>query len=107
MPQQVNELLEKIKVFIKNLNEKGIPTPIFRDMVSNKPSITYTMLIVSFILTVLSSFKFGTDNLGLNFNQCLELLGYVGVGYIGRKWQKGDTTVEGKDSEVNEESKET
>ena len=90
----MEEMAAKIKGFLKQLNEKGIPTPILRDMVSMKPSITYTMLLVSFILTVLSAFKLGAEKLGLNFNQCLELLGYVGIGYIGRKYQKGDVTIE-------------
>lgn len=98
----MDELINKIKAFINALNEKGIPTPILRDMVSGKPSITYTMILVSFILTVLASFKVGADNLGLKFDQCLELLGYVGIGYIGRKFQKGNVTIEGK--EKSEES---
>lgn len=91
----------KIKSFIDMLNNKGIPTPILRDMVSHKPSITYTMLLVVFIMTVLSSFKFGAEQLGLNFDQCLEFLGYVGIGYIGRKFQNGTVTVEAKDQKEN------
>jgi hypothetical protein len=93
----MDQLIARIKSFIDDLNSKGIPTPIMRDMVTGKPSITYTMMMVSFILTVLSSFKLGADNLGLNFNQCLELLGYVGIGYIGRKFQKGNLTIEAED----------
>lgn len=95
----MEELSVKIKNFMKQLNERGIPTPIFRDMVSMKPSITYTMLVVSFILVVISSFKLGSDKLGLNFNQCLELLQFTGLGYIGRKFQKGNVTVEGKETQ--------
>jgi hypothetical protein len=90
----MEDLINKIKGVIKSLNEKGIPTPIMRDMVSGKPSITYTMLVVSFALVTISSFKVGADTLGLNFKNCLELLSYVGIGYIGRKYQKGDTTIQ-------------
>jgi hypothetical protein len=57
------------------------------------------MLLVSFVLTALSSFKLGANTLGLNFDQCLQLLGYVGIGYIGRKYQKGDVTIEGKEGD--------
>lgn len=89
----MEDLIIKIKGVIKSLNEKGIPTPIMRDMVSGKPSITYTMLVVAFALVAASSFKLGAETLGLNFNNCLELLSYVGIGYIGRKYQKGDTTI--------------
>jgi hypothetical protein len=95
----MEQLIAKIKAFIKDLNDRGIPTPIMRDMISGKPSITYTMLLVSFALTVLSSFKLGANTLGLNFDQCLQLLGYVGIGYIGRKYQKGDVTIEGKEGD--------
>lgn len=99
----MEQLIAKIKALIATLNEKGIPTPIMRDMVSGKPSITYTMMLVSFVLTVIASFRLGAEKLGLNFNQCLELLSYVGIGYIGRKFQKGSVTVEGK--EENDTSK--
>jgi hypothetical protein len=99
----MNRLVEKAKGIIHSLNEKGIPTPIMRDMVSGQPSITYTMLLVSFSMCVLSSFKFGQEQLGLQFEQCLQLLSFVGIGYIGRKYQKGDVTVEGKTE--NESSK--
>ena len=92
----MEELINKIKAFIQKLNEKGIPTPILRDMVSSKPSITYTMTLISFILVLLSLFKFGETKLGLHFDQCLQLLGYVGIGYIGRKFQKGNETIEAK-----------
>lgn len=96
----MEELIGKIKGFIQKLNEKGIPTPILRDMASNKPSITYSMFLISFVLVVLASFNFGADNLGLKFDQCLQLLSYVGIGYIGRKFQKGDLTVsKGSDDE--------
>jgi hypothetical protein len=98
----MEKLIEKIKGVISTLNEKGIPTPIMRDMVTNKPSITYTMLLVSFTITVLASFKIGSDNLGLDFEQCLQLLSYVGIGYVGRKYQKGDLTVEAKEEKKDE-----
>ena len=98
----MEKLIAKIKGVINTLNEKGIPTPIFRDMVSHKPSITYTMLMVVFSLTILASFKLGEEHLGLKFDQCLELLSYVGIGYIGRKYQKGDVTVEGKEEKKDE-----
>ena len=90
----MQDLIIKIKEFIKTLNEKGIPTPICRDMVTKEPSITYTMLIVAFTLVVAASFKLGNDILGLDYDKCIQLLGYVGVGYIGRKYQKGSTTTE-------------
>jgi len=97
----MSKLVDKVKGIIHSLNEKGVPTPIMRDMVSGQPSITYTMLLVSFSMCVLSSFKFGQEQLGLQFEQCLQLLSFVGIGYIGRKYQKGDLTVEGKDSNEN------
>ena len=98
----MEKLIEKIKNTIKVMNEKGIPTPIMRDMVTNKPSITYTMLLVSFVITVLSSFKLGAETLGINFDRCLQLLSYVGIGYVGRKFQKGDLVVEAKEEKKDE-----
>jgi len=98
----MEKLIEKIKGVINTLNEKGIPTPIMRDMISGKPSITYTMMLVSFVLTILASFNLGEEQLGLKFDQCLQLLSYVGIGYIGRKFQKGDVTVETQEEKKDE-----
>lgn len=98
-------MITKIKLFISNINERGIPTPIFRDMVTGKPSITYTMFVISFVLVVASSFKVGADNLGLDFDKCLQLLSYIGIGYISRKYQKGDSTIS-VDTEDKTETKE-
>ena len=98
----MEKLIAKIKSVINTLNEKGIPTPIMRDMISGKPSITYTMMLVSFVLTILASFNLGEEQLGLKFDQCLQLLSYVGIGYIGRKFQKGDVTVETQEEKKDE-----
>lgn len=99
----MEQLLEKIKNIVRSLNEKGIPMPIMQDGATKKPSITYTLLVVAGVLTILSEFKLGQEQLGLNFDQCLQLLSYVGIGYIGRKYQKGDVTIEAKTEEKKDE----
>jgi hypothetical protein len=41
-------MLDKIKTFITKLNERGIPLPTLRDPVTKLPSVSLTMLWVSF-----------------------------------------------------------
>lgn len=41
-------MLDKIKQFIDSLNSKGIPLPLLRDPKVNGPSISFTMMFISF-----------------------------------------------------------
>jgi len=43
-------ITEKIKQFIFNLNEKGIPLPLLRDPKTDGPSVTLTLMLISFAL---------------------------------------------------------
>jgi hypothetical protein len=43
-------MINKIKQFIFNLNEKGVPLPFIRDPATDQPSATLTMMIISFAI---------------------------------------------------------
>lgn len=43
-------MINKIKQFIFNLNEKGVPLPFVRDPGTDQPSATLTMMIISFAI---------------------------------------------------------
>lgn len=45
-------VMDKIKQFIFNLNEKGIPLPLIRDPNTDSPSVTMTMMLVAFAVAV-------------------------------------------------------
>ena len=46
--------MEQLKAFYDNLCEKGIRVPLLRDVVKGTPSISFTMLVVSFCLNIFS-----------------------------------------------------
>jgi hypothetical protein len=43
-------VINKIKQFIFNLNEKGVPLPLVRDPNTDSPSVTMTMMIIAFVI---------------------------------------------------------
>lgn len=46
----MNNFVEKIKQFVFDLNEKGVPIPLVRDPNTDSPSVTMTMMIISFMI---------------------------------------------------------
>ena len=54
--------MEKIKEFIKKLNEYGIPLPLLR--IDGAPSLTANMVVISFITCIVGQFAKLTKVLG-------------------------------------------
>lgn len=83
--------MEKVKAFIKDLQEKGIPVLFLRNN-DGKPSITLTTVVVSFIICIASLVDSVANSEllgGLNFDNCLNLFVTSMVLYLGRSFQKG------------------
>ena len=107
------DLLKKIKKFFSDLNQKGIPLPLFRDPQSNMSSISFSLVVFSSALCVftilgkatlillklfhMASLDDNTANLlnSMNADQALNFFIACGALYFGRKIQtKGGTTIE-------------
>jgi hypothetical protein len=58
-------MYESIKTFIKNLQDKGVVLLFVVDPVNKQPSVSLTLLIVSFTLWILSLSKELSNHLGL------------------------------------------
>ena len=89
--------MEKLKALVKSLQDKGIPLVYLQDPKTQLPSITFSMMVISFVLCVAAVIaKVAESKLlgGLNFEYCLQLLMATGAGYLGRKFQSGDKTIE-------------
>ena len=43
-------MINKIKTFILNLNEKGIPIPLLRDPKLDGPSVSLTLMVIAFVI---------------------------------------------------------
>lgn len=89
--------MEKLKQLVKDLQDKGIPLIYLRDPKTQLPSITFSMMVISFVLCVGAVIaKVAESKLlgGLNFEYCLQLLMATGAAYLGRKFQSDNKTTE-------------
>ena len=91
-------MIDKIKEFMKKLNEKGIGVPMIRDPKSQMPSVSLTMMIISFNVVLVglagnASGYFG----GINIEQAMYLLITTSSLYFGRTLTYGSKTVENKE----------
>lgn len=82
-------MLEKIKQKIKELQEKGLPIIFFRDPLTKKPSVSLTLLLISFVLSIFSLInKFAKIVDGVDVDNTLELLIITASLYFGRAMSK-------------------
>lgn len=82
-------MLEKLKEHIKQLQEKGLPLVFLRDPISKLPSVSLTLLIISFLLSVFSLInKFAKVVDGVDVDNTLELLVITSSLYFGRSLSK-------------------
>ena len=94
-------IIDKAKSLIFNMNENGIPVPLLRDPSHDQPSITMTMMVISFTLAagaLISKFTKITgdiDTSGANY-----LFMITSGLYLGRKMQGNgkDLTVDKDES---------
>lgn len=81
--------MEKLKQIADFLTKKGIPLAVFRDPVSQLPSVSLTMLVVSFTLCVVSLInKFAKLTDGMDVENTLQLLIICASLYFGRSLSK-------------------
>lgn len=45
-------MIDKIKEFVKKLNENGVPLPMLRDPVNGKSSVSLTMMFIAFNINI-------------------------------------------------------
>jgi ABC-type bacteriocin/lantibiotic exporter with double-glycine peptidase domain len=82
-------MLEKLKEHIKKLQEQGIPLLFVRDPLTKQPSVSLTLLIISFFLSIFSLInKFAKIVEGVDVDNTLELLVVCASLYFGRSLSK-------------------
>lgn len=82
-------MLEKIKQKIQELQDKGIPIIFIRDPLTKNPSVSLTLLLVAFLLSVFSLInKFAKIVDGVDVDNTLELLVVCASLYFGRSLSK-------------------
>jgi len=80
---------DRIINLIKKIQDKGLPLFFIQDPVTKQPSVSLTMLIVSFILTVLALInKVAKIVHGVDIENTLELLIITASLYFGRAFTR-------------------
>lgn len=81
-------MLEKIKQFVNWMHEQGLPLPMLRDPKHGQPSVSYTMMIMSFTVCLAGLVGKISNFLGdVDMSQALILLGITSSLYFGRQSQ--------------------
>ena len=81
--------MEKLREVGAKLRDSGIPTILLQDPLTKLPSLTFTMVAVSFGMCLLALMGKTVALLGgLDYQNCKDLLTITGVGYLGRQGQK-------------------
>lgn len=82
-------MLDKLKELIKELQDRGIPVIFLRDPITKQPSVSLSLLIVSFLLSIFALInKFAKVVDGVDVDNTLELLIITSSLYFGRSLSK-------------------
>ena len=82
-------MLEKLKELIKELQDKGAPLVFLRDPITKLPSVSLSLLIISFILSIFALInKFAKVVDGVDVENTLQLLIICASLYFGRSLSK-------------------
>jgi hypothetical protein len=77
---------DKIRAFIRRMNEKGIPAPMVTDGTTGKPSVTLTLVVVSAFYVQLALLNsFAAVFKGVDVTNALYWHGMALAAYLGRR----------------------
>lgn len=96
--------MDKLKSIIQAMNERGIPIPTLRDPKNGLPSVTLTMMLISFSLIVVGIIGKWSKGLDIDMSQSMTLFLTTSGLYLGRKMTGTDKKVELQDTITNAEN---
>lgn len=92
-------MLDKLLELLKKANLDGIPVPFIKDPKTNKGSVTLTMFVVSFNVSLLALAGKITQLAGsIDYGSVMTLYGLAGAFYLGRKLQTNGKNITLDDS---------
>ncbi len=87
-------LVEKIKQFILKLNNFGVPLPLLRDPKQSAPSVSLTMLFISFNVVLLGMIGKIAKVLDIDLTQAIYWFGICATLYFGRNMSGNGKSIE-------------
>lgn len=91
----VQEILNSISKMLDKANKNGIPLPMLRDPQTGTASVTLTMVWISFNIAIITLAGKITRIIGdVDYQSVLWLFGLTLGVYLGRKVQKGPSSLE-------------
>ena len=85
----MNNLAEKIKAAIKDLQDKGVPIFVLQDPLTKQPSITFSFFVVAGLTCLLATIESVKIFAGINFSEIKEFFDMCMWAYLGRSAIKG------------------
>lgn len=80
-------MLEKLNQFVDWMHSKGIPLPTLRDPKHGEPSVSYTMMVMSFSVCLIGLLGNVSKFLEVDMSQSLMLFTACSALYFGRQSQ--------------------
>jgi len=79
-------MVEKLKTLFSYLHERGLAVPFLRDPISQKPSVSLTMLFISFNVVLVGLIGKWSKKLDIDIQQALYWFGMCSALYFSRKF---------------------
>ncbi len=84
------------------MSVRGIPIPLLRNPGTDGPSVTFTMMVVTFLVCLASlAVKLASTGLAVDFSNSFELFMATSALYFGRNFQKGADSISAAPVEPN------
>lgn len=87
-------MLHNLKAIILALSSSGIPIPLLRDPKTQKGSISFTMLFMSFNIVLFGLIGKWSQHFDIDLSNALTFFGITSGLYFGRKMSTGEPNAE-------------
>ncbi len=95
----MQSFLNKWKMVVSWASARGIPLPLLRNPKHQEASITFTMVVISYIMCALSTADLFKT---INFEHSFELFMAVSALYFGRNFQKNKMSLNKEEKIIKE-----
>lgn len=85
-------MIDRLKIILRALNERGVPLPMARDPATGKSSVSLTMLVISFNVVFIGLIGKWSKRLDIDLQQALYWFGICASLYFSRKFTGNSDT---------------